>query len=70
MNLKFGVQIPTDVEDAYQFDKKNQNNLWTKALEKKENESSDLFGLCGRISKDYFVESDYENQQMLHEVGY
>ena len=43
--------------------------ITTNALEKKENESSDLYGLCGRISKDYFVESGYENQEMLQEVN-
>ena len=51
-------------------DRDRAYEITTKALENKENESSDLYGLCGRISKDYFVESGYENQEMLQEVNH
>ena len=49
-------------------DRDRAYEITTRALENKDNESSDLYGLCGRISKDYFVESGYENQEMLQEV--
>ena len=30
---KYGIEIPTSVEDAFDLDRKNDNNLWTDALE-------------------------------------
>ena len=33
-NLKFGIQVPRDVTEAYDLDQENRNNLWHKAIEK------------------------------------
>ena len=30
---KYGIEIPTSVEHAYELDRKNGNNLWKEALE-------------------------------------
>ena len=30
---KYGIEIPTSVEHAYELDRKNGNNLWTDAFE-------------------------------------
>ena len=32
--MKFGVQIPTSVEEAIELDKNNNNTLWTEAIKK------------------------------------
>jgi len=31
---KFGIEVPTSVEHAYEIDRKNGNNLWREAIEK------------------------------------
>ena len=30
---KYGIEIPTSVEHAFELDRKNGNNLWKEALE-------------------------------------
>ena len=32
--MKFGILIPSTVEEAYRLDKQNGNDLWRKAIEK------------------------------------
>ena len=33
-NIKFGVEVPIDIDQAMEFDKLNKNDLWKKALDK------------------------------------
>ena len=33
-NLKFGIQVPRDITEAYDLDQENRNNLWHEAIEK------------------------------------
>lgn len=33
-NMKFGVKVPSTIEEAEQFDKENNNDLWKKAIDK------------------------------------
>ena len=34
MTQKYGIEIPTNVENAYEIDTKNNNDLWQKAIDK------------------------------------
>jgi hypothetical protein len=36
-NMKFGVDVPTTFEEAMELDRKNNNDLWKKAIEKEMN---------------------------------
>ena len=34
METKFGVQVPRTVDEAHKLDKENDNDFWTKAINK------------------------------------
>ena len=49
--LKYGIIVPSTVEEALQLDRKNNNTLWTDAMEKEMKNSRIAFELLSRDDK-------------------
>ena len=49
--LKYGIIVPTTVEEALQLDKKNNNTLWADAIEKEMKYSPIAFELLSKEDK-------------------
>ena len=48
LKMKFGIEVPTTVEEALELDRNNGNNLWADAIKKEMKNSRVAFQLLGR----------------------